>query len=136
MAPAVSTAPSEAKHGDMRHYDSDKRRMSLLLRYMQQDRYLVRRKQAYIAYVQRKLLAGKYNAKKATKLWGYWIAEGVKRYVRAHPRVDQGAFSPAMLQQLAGAVAVREHTRTARGDYPNMTTEGTMVGNRGRVDRW
>ena len=130
------TAVATHQHGDMRHYDADKRRASLLLRFMREDRYIIRRKQAYIAYVQRKILAGKYNAKKAGKLWGFWLAEGVKRYLRTHARADQGAFSPVMIQRLASMVAAQEHTRIARGDYPNMTVEGTMVGQRGRVDRW
>jgi len=132
----MTATTSEAQHGDMRHYDSTKRRAGLLLRYMQDDRYLVRRKQAYIAYVQRKILAGKYDAKKAAKLWGFWLAEGVRRYLRTHPRADQEGFSPSLLKQLASVIAMNEYARTARGDYPNMTTEGTMVGQRGRVDRW
>jgi hypothetical protein len=128
---------TQPDHGDLRQYDPKRRRALDLLRFMHEDRYLVRRKQAFIAAVERKLRTRRYKAAQAPTLWGHWIADGLVRYLRAHPRVDGAHFTPRFVRDLAREVAVREHARIKRGDYPDMTIDGSVTATgRARVARW
>jgi len=124
-------------HGDMRHYDADRRHLLALARFLETDRFCVRRKQAFLATVERKLHTGSYSHKLAPKLWAHWVKEGLPRYLREHPRADAGAFDRKLVRKLAKEVADRERTRIARKDYPDLTVAGE-VGTSGRLHmtRW
>jgi hypothetical protein len=125
-------SPSAPDHGDLRHYDAGRHRVLNLVRFMEQNRYLYRRKQAFLAHVQRKVHAGRYQADAAPALWAHWLKEGLRRYLRAHPRIDAAAFTTEFMQDLACEVAEREHTRIVRSDYVDMTVDG-QIGSRGRM---
>jgi len=133
----MTPAAAQPDHGDLRHYDA-KRRLALnLMRFMERERYLVRRKQAFVAHVERKLRNNRYHAGEAPQLWAHWLREGLKRYLRAHPRVDGSLFTRAFLHELAEEIAEREHIRVLRGDYVDMTVDGTIdASGRMRVSRW
>jgi len=124
-------------HGDLRHYEPKRRRALDLLRFMHEDRYMVRRKQAFIAHVERKVHGRHYVAARAPKLWAHWLKEGVQRYLRVHPRVDGAHFTSRFISELAKEVAEREHARVLRGDYVDLTVDGSVDRNgRVRVARW
>ncbi len=128
------TAPD---HGDLRNYEPKRRRALDLLRFMHENKYLFRRKQAFIAHVERKIRGRHYVAAEAPQLWLHWLKDGLVRYLRAHPRVDGAHYSAYFLNELAKEVAEREHARVVRGDYVDLTVDGS-VGPTGRlrVVRW
>ena len=141
MRARIATATIDAArvrpaHGDLRHYEPGRRRALDLLRFMEDDRYLMRRKQAFIAHVERKVLGQHYVAAEAPLLWMHWLKDGLLRYLRAHPRVDGSYFTKRFLRALAQEVAVREHTRVVRGDYADLTVAGSVSNGRARVARW
>jgi hypothetical protein len=137
MSATRSIAAPPRDHGDLRHYEPKRRRALDLVRFMEQDRYLFRRKQAFIAYVERKVRRRRYNPAEGPTLWSHWLKEGLIRYLRTHPRVDGLHYTDAFLHELAQEIAEREHARVVRGDYVDMTVDGT-VGPNGRphVVRW
>lgn len=124
-------------HGDLRHYEPKRRRALELLRFMHDDRYLFRRKQAFIAHVERKVHGKHYVASDAPKLWGHWLKDGLTRYLRAHPRVDGTLFTARFMRELAKEVAEREFIRVKRGNYVDLTVDGAVdAKGRARVVRW
>jgi hypothetical protein len=122
------------RYGDLRHYDADRRRLLLLWRFLDSDRFTFRRKQAFIATVQRKLRSGRYKHDLAPKLWTHWIKQGLRRFLREHPRA--GGYDMNLVHQLASEIAEREHARILRGDYPDLTVDGSARSGRPRVAPW
>ena len=124
-------------HGDLRHYEPKRRRALELLRFMHEDRYLFRRKQAFIAHVERKVRGKHYVASEAPQLWGHWLKDGLVRYLRTHPRIDGTLFTARFMNELAKEIAEREYIRVKRGDYVDLTVDGAVdTKGRTRVARW
>jgi hypothetical protein len=135
---AVLLDDESAHFGDMRSppEELERRRLLSLWRFLETDRYLVRRKQAFVGTVQRKLHTGSYQRKLAPKLWAFWVDEGIRRYFRMHPRTDPNAFAGRLRMKLAREIATYEHQQITRGRYPDLTVDGTERGDRMLVARW
>jgi len=106
-----------------------------LFTFMSSDKFLVRRKLAFVATVQRKLAGRRYDAQLAPLLWLHWVDQAIRRYARVHPR-SRACFTEGLRQHLAERLAQEEHERIVHGVYPDLTQEGEMHGEQARVRRW
>lgn len=125
-----------AHFGDMRSPEPERRRLLSLWRFLETDRYLVRRKQAFIGTVQRKLHTGRYKRKLAPKLWAFWVDEGIGRYFAMHPRTEPNAFGGRLRMKLAREIATYEHQQIMQGRYPDLTVDGALRDDRMTLARW
>lgn len=135
-SPMIDDSHDSPAFADMRSADADRRRLLSLWRFLETDRYLVRRKMAFLGTVQRKLHTGRYDRTRAPRLWAFWVDEGIGRYYRLHPRTDRTAFGGPIRMKLAREIAAWEHKRILAGAYPDLTVDGVQHGDRFTAVRW
>ena len=106
-----------------------------LLQFLDTDRYMYRRKHAFVATVQRKLKAKRYDPDQAPWLWLHFVDEGATRLARTEGLDVRVAFPPADRYALARAIAEHELKKIERGKYPDLTEGGEQARSRGAVRR-